>query len=98
MHISVLYHTITASRQSSCQYFFSYTSARYVCTWPPPFYGEISGTDGDESVIGILDTMKDLLVNLVGAVVFSVIGYSTLKFSKSSKVADSLVIRPKEMV
>ena len=48
--------------------------------------------------IGILDTMKDLLVNLVGAVVFSVIGYSTLKFSKSSKVADSLVIKPKEMV
>ena len=51
MHISVLYHTITASRQSSCQYFFSYTSARYVWTWPPPIYGENSGTDGDESVI-----------------------------------------------
>ena len=44
--------------------------------------------------IGILDTMKDLLVNLIGAVVFSVIGYGTLKFSKSSKVTDSLVIKP----
>ena len=44
--------------------------------------------------IGILDTMKDLLVNLVGAVVFSIIGYSTLKFSKSSKVADNLMIKP----
>ena len=44
--------------------------------------------------IGILDTMKDLLVNLLGAVVFSAIGYSTLKFSKSSKVADSLMIKP----
>ena len=46
--------------------------------------------------IGILDTMKDLLVNLLGAVVFSIIGYSTLKFSRSSKVADSLMIKPKE--
>lgn len=46
--------------------------------------------------IGILDTMKDLLVNLLGAVVFSIIGYSTLKYSKSSKVADGLMIKPKE--
>ena len=44
--------------------------------------------------IGILDTMKDLLVNLVGAVVFSVIGYYSLKKSKSSKVAESLMIKP----
>ena len=44
--------------------------------------------------IGILDTMKDLLVNLIGAVVFSVIGFVTLKYSKSSKVTDSLVIKP----
>lgn len=46
--------------------------------------------------IGILDTMKDLLVNLLGAVVFSIIGYSTLKFSRSSKVADSLIIKPSD--
>ncbi len=52
--------------------------------------------DGGYLDIGILDTMKDLLVNLVGAVVFSIIGYSTLKFSKSSKVADSLMIKPKD--
>ena len=44
--------------------------------------------------IGILDTMKDLLVNLVGAVVFSVIGYYSLKKSRSSKVAESLMIKP----
>ena len=44
--------------------------------------------------IGILDTMKDLLVNLIGAVVFSVIGYLTLTKSKSSKVVDNLMIRP----
>lgn len=46
--------------------------------------------------IGILDTMKDLLVNLIGAVVFSTIGYLALKNDKSSKVADSLMIRPNE--
>lgn len=46
--------------------------------------------------VGILDTMKDLLVNLIGAVVFSAIGYFTLKNSKASKVAENLMIRPKE--
>ncbi len=50
--------------------------------------------DGGYLDIGILDTMKDLLVNLLGAVVFSAIGYSGLKFSKSSKVADALAIKP----
>ena len=46
--------------------------------------------------IGIIDTMKDLLVNLVGAIVFSVIGYITLKSSKTNKVAESFMIKPKE--
>jgi hypothetical protein len=46
--------------------------------------------------IGILDTMKDLLVNLIGAVVFSFIGYTALKTSKKSRVAESLMIRPNE--
>ena len=46
--------------------------------------------------VGILDTMKDLLVNLIGAVVFSTIGYLSLKRSKSSKVANSLMIQPNE--
>lgn len=58
--------------------------------------GQTYTIDGGYLDIGILDTMKDLLVNLLGAVVFSIIGYSTLKFSKSSKVADNLMIRPKE--
>ena len=40
--------------------------------------------------------MKDLLVNLIGAVVFSVIGYVTLKTSKTSKIAENLMIRPNE--
>ena len=46
--------------------------------------------------IGILDSMKDLLVNLIGAVVFSIIGYATLKNSKSNKVTENLVIMPKD--
>lgn len=58
--------------------------------------GETYTIDGGYLDIGILDTMKDLLVNLIGAVVFSTIGYTTLKTSKTSKVAESLMIRPKE--
>ena len=58
--------------------------------------GETYTVNGGYLDIGILDTMKDLLVNLVGAVAFSFIGYSTLKFSKSSKIADSLIIKPKK--
>lgn len=46
--------------------------------------------------IGIIDTMKDLLVNLVGAIVFSFIGYFTLRTSKASKVAESFMIKPNE--
>ena len=58
--------------------------------------GETYTISGGYLDIGILDTMKDLLVNLIGAVVFSVIGYVTLKTSKTSKVAESLMIRPNE--
>ncbi len=57
--------------------------------------GETYTVSGGYLDIGILDTMKDLLVNLLGAVVFSVIGYSTLKYSKTSKVAENLMIKPK---
>ena len=45
--------------------------------------------------IGILDTMKDLLVNLLGATVFSIIGYITVKYSKDSKIANNYIIRKK---
>jgi hypothetical protein len=50
--------------------------------------------DGGYLDIGILDTMKDLLVNLIGAVVFSIIGYISLKTSKQSRIAESLMIKP----
>ncbi|MBR2122696.1 MAG: hypothetical protein IJ930_07230 [Lachnospiraceae bacterium] len=58
--------------------------------------GETWTINGGYLDIGILDTMKDLLVNLIGAVVFSVIGYVTLKTSKTSKIAENLMIRPNE--
>ncbi|MBQ9605619.1 MAG: hypothetical protein IJV16_00380 [Lachnospiraceae bacterium] len=59
--------------------------------------GKTYTVEGGYLDIGIIDTMKDLLVNLLGAVVFSIIGYSTLKFGKSSQVADNLIIKPKDV-
>jgi hypothetical protein len=56
--------------------------------------GETTTINGGYLDIGILDTMKDLLVNLIGAVVFSLIGYFSLKNEKKSKVAESLMIKP----
>ena len=58
--------------------------------------GEVYNIDGGFLDVGILDTMKDLLVNLIGAVVFSIIGYTTIKHSKSSRVVDNLMIKPKD--
>ena len=59
----------------------------------------LSGTtytvEGGYLDIGILDTMKDLFVNLIGAVAFSIIGYNALKHSRTSKVAESLTIKPR---
>ena len=41
--------------------------------------------------IGIYDTMKDLLVNLIGAVVFSVIGYIAASRKGKSKIASQFI-------
>ena len=41
--------------------------------------------------IGILDTMKDLLVNLIGAIVFSTFGFIYLKFGEDHKVSTAVV-------
>ncbi|MCR5034725.1 MAG: hypothetical protein K6B42_04820 [Clostridia bacterium] len=41
--------------------------------------------------IGILDTMKDLLVNFIGAIVFCSAGYAFLKHGESKKAAAKLV-------
>ena len=41
--------------------------------------------------IGIVDTMKDLMVNFIGAVVFSAIGILYLKRRGEGKLAASLI-------
>ena len=41
--------------------------------------------------IGIVDTMKDLMVNFLGAVVFSVIGIVYLKQRGKGRLASSLI-------
>ena len=45
--------------------------------------------------IGLIDTMKDLLVNFIGAVVFSIIGYFYLRKRGGSKVAKHFILRKK---
>mgnify|MGYP005777409677 FL=1 len=41
--------------------------------------------------IGLFDTMKDLMVDFIGAFLFSVIGYFHLKFSGRSRIAKALI-------
>ncbi len=41
--------------------------------------------------IGLIDTMKDLLVNLIGAVVFSIIGFFYVKQRGKGKFADQFI-------
>ena len=43
--------------------------------------------------IGIIDTMKDLFVNFIGAVVFSVIGYFYVTHRSKKSIASELLIR-----
>ncbi len=48
--------------------------------------------------VGLYDTMKDMYVNFIGAVVFSIIGFFYTKYSgknKSAKIVDSLIIKRK---
>lgn len=45
--------------------------------------------------IGLLDTMKDLFVNFIGAVVFSIIGYFYVKNRGKGKLANRFIPRPK---
>ena len=46
--------------------------------------------------IGLLDTMKDLFVNFIGAVVFSVIGFFYVKQRGKGKFANRFIPRMKE--
>ncbi|MDO4617530.1 MAG: hypothetical protein Q4B03_08755 [Lachnospiraceae bacterium] len=64
--------------------------------------GESYTITGGYLDIGILDTMKDLFVNFIGAVVFSVIGFLYVanreKHKRSSRIAAGLVIRREKEV
>ncbi len=60
--------------------------------------GQTYNIEGGYLDIGILDTMKDLFVNFIGAIVFSVLGYIYVKErgrhqSEPAKIAGSLMIR-----
>ena len=51
--------------------------------------------------IGLRDTIKDMMVNCLGALIFSVTGYIGLKFGKDSRLARAfvpLVKRPKDLI
>ena len=43
--------------------------------------------------VGINDTMKDLIVNLIGALVFSFISYLYLTKNKHEKIINSLIVK-----
>ena len=47
--------------------------------------------DGGYLDIGILDTMKDLLVNFIGAIVFCSFGFAFLKYGENKKMANKVV-------
>ena len=53
-------------------------------------YGEIFSINGYLD-IGIIDTMKDLMVNFIGAVVFSVIGYFYTKNNRKGAIAKQFI-------
>ena len=53
--------------------------------------GETFTIKGGYLDIGILDTMKDLLVNFIGAIVFCSFGFAFLKYGQKRKVATSVV-------
>lgn len=60
--------------------------------------GEVTTIDGGYLDIGILDTMKDLFVNFIGAIVFCIFGFIYEKVGRKNKTAamvvEGLKIRP----
>ena len=46
--------------------------------------------------IGLLDTMKDLFVNFIGAVVFSIIGFLYVKKRGKGKITNTFIPKPKQ--
>lgn len=55
---------------------------------------KVNGTDlglGGYLDIGLFDTMKDLIVNFIGAVIFSIIGYFYVKSRGKNKFAENFI-------
>lgn len=46
--------------------------------------------------IGLIDTMKDLIVNFIGAVIFSIFGYFYVKTRGKNKFVESFIPRVKD--
>ncbi len=62
--------------------------------------GQLFNIEGGYLDIGILDTMKDLFVNFIGAIVFCIFGFIYEKYGESKKVAAYVVkglkLKPQE--
>lgn len=52
---------------------------------------QLAVIDGGYLDIGLIDTMKDMFVNLLGAVLFSIIGYFYISNSKKYKFAENFI-------
>ena len=52
---------------------------------------ELAVIEGGYLDIGIIDTMKDLLVNFIGAIVFSFIGFMYIKNREKYKFATHFI-------
>ena len=46
--------------------------------------------------LGIIDTIKDLFVNFIGAIVFSIIGYLYIKNKEEYRLAEKFILSPKK--
>lgn len=54
---------------------------------------KITTIEGGYLDIGIIDTMKDLLVNFVGALIFSILGFLYIKYRDKYKFASNFIPR-----
>ena len=61
--------------------------------------GEVVTIEGGYLDIGILDTMEDLIVNLVGSIIFAIIGYAYVKTRDETSLAAHLIpkVLPREL-
>ncbi len=55
--------------------------------------GQTVTVEGGYLDIGLIDTMKDLFVNLIGAIAFSIIGYNFISRRSENSIAPELYIR-----